>query len=186
MTNNDKYRSERYLFIHVDGQEEVVSAAENRSSYLNITEVNQVVKIFRHLSNVDNIFEKGNKLAILSQHEAQCNAIKKALAHENLSQTDITTVASFQGAECDYLIFSLVRSLPEHCLEHHPSREWCSENLGDITDHNHLNYAITRAKKGLFIIGNKHLLACDEAWRDLLNFYDRTRCIVDGKLFLCV
>jgi len=51
------------------------------------------------------------------------------------------------------VIFSLVRSLPQYRIEPHPTMGWCKENLGFITDHNQINVALTRAKKGLFIIG---------------------------------
>lgn len=59
----------------------------------------------------------------------------------------------FQGGEWDYVIFSLVRSLPDYRIEKSPTRGWCSQNLGFITDEHQINVALTRAKKGLFLIG---------------------------------
>lgn len=63
-------------------------------------------------------------------------------------------VTQFEGGEWDYVIFSLVRSLPEYRIEPLPTFGWCKENLGFITDAHQINVALTRARKGLIIIGN--------------------------------
>ena len=57
------------------------------------------------------------------------------------------------GGEWDYVIFSTVRSLPEYKIEKRPTLGWCKQNLGFITDQNQINVALTRARKGLIIIG---------------------------------
>ena len=59
------------------------------------------------------------------------------------------------GSEKDYVILSLVRSLPEKEIERNPSRSWLMEKLGFITDEHQINVALTRAKRGLCIIGKK-------------------------------
>ena len=61
------------------------------------------------------------------------------------------------GSEKDYVILSLVRSLPKREIERNPSREWRTENLGFITDEHQINVALTRAKRGLFIIGERSI-----------------------------
>lgn len=57
------------------------------------------------------------------------------------------------GGEWDYVIFSLVRSIPSYLIPEQPTRGWCLQNLGFITDKNQINVALTRARKGLVIIG---------------------------------
>lgn len=57
------------------------------------------------------------------------------------------------GGEWDYVIFSTVRSLPQSKIERKPTIGWCIHNLGFITDSNQVNVALTRARKGLIIIG---------------------------------
>lgn len=47
----------------------------------------------------------------------------------------------FQGAEKNYIIFSVVRSNQIGIL-------------GDLEDRNRINVALSRAKKGLIIVGN--------------------------------
>ena len=67
---------------------------------------------------------------------------------------------NFVGGEWDYVIFSLVRSLPEYRIEKNPTLGWCFQNLGFIIDMHQINVALTRAKKGLFIIGRIYLNFC--------------------------
>ena len=57
------------------------------------------------------------------------------------------------GGEWDYVIFSLVRSLPEYKIEGNPTMGWCKQNMGFITDKHQINVALTRARKGLIIVG---------------------------------
>lgn len=59
----------------------------------------------------------------------------------------------FTGGEWDYVIISLVRSLPDYRIEPKPTIGWCKQNLGFITDENQTNVALTRARKGLIVIG---------------------------------
>ena len=66
---------------------------------------------------------------------------------------NLTVIFLFLGSEKNYVILSLVRSLPEHEIERNPSRSWLMEKLGFITDEHQINVALTRAKRGLCIIG---------------------------------
>ena len=57
------------------------------------------------------------------------------------------------GDEWDYVILSLVRSMPEYEIEKSPSIGWCKRNMGFITDEHQINVALTRARLGLIILG---------------------------------
>ena len=65
----------------------------------------------------------------------------------------LSAVLFFSGSEWDYVILSTVRSLPRTQIENRPTNGWIRRNLGFISDENQVNVAITRAKKGLFLIG---------------------------------
>jgi len=62
---------------------------------------------------------------------------------------------SVSGNEWDYVILSTVRSLPQHKIDPHPTGQWRGEHIGFVGDEHQINVAITRAKKGLIIIGRR-------------------------------
>ena len=66
----------------------------------------------------------------------------------------------FAGGEWDYVILSTVRSLPSYKIEPNPTYGWRRQNLGFITDCNQVNVALTRARRGLFIIGELNNRRC--------------------------
>ncbi len=51
---------------------------------------------------------------------------------------------------------STVRSLPTYEIDKRPSIDWLKTNLGFIIDHHQINVALTRAKRGLIIVGKYH------------------------------
>ena len=53
------------------------------------------------------------------------------------------------------MILSTVRSLPDYEIDKRPSFGWLKRHLGFITDEHQINVALTRAKKGLIIVGEK-------------------------------
>jgi len=61
------------------------------------------------------------------------------------------------GSEWDYVVLSTVRSVDVQSIEaatsRHRTEKWRKQNLGIITDRHQINVAITRARKGLVIIG---------------------------------
>lgn len=59
----------------------------------------------------------------------------------------------FVGGEWNYVIFSTVRSLPRYRIEKRPTLGWCAKSLGFISDAHQINVALTRARRGLIIIG---------------------------------
>ncbi|XP_061168179.1 helicase with zinc finger domain 2-like [Saccostrea echinata] len=175
------------IFCHVEGEEEylTVSTEEgNEQSCSNKQEVDHVVKVFEYLVKYEKI-NPSNKQAIniMSQYNAQCTRIRKALLEKKYININVNTVVASQGGEWDYVIFSTARSLPDYRIEKQPTLGWCKQNLGFITDKHQINVALTRARRGLIIIGNKHLLSCDFVWRSLIKHYARFGCVTDVEHF---
>ena len=55
------------------------------------------------------------------------------------------------------MILSLVRSLNKDDLERDPSIYWLREHLGFLTDEHLMNVGLTRAQRGLCIIGMREI-----------------------------
>ena len=72
----------------------------------------------------------------------------------------VATVDSFQGHEKSFIIFSCVRNNTEN-------------KIGFLRDKRRLNVALTRAKHGLIVVGNKNVLRKgDPLWRDYIDYLE--------------
>ncbi|XP_069126954.1 3'-5' exoribonuclease HELZ2-like [Argopecten irradians] len=161
-------------FFHVEGKETTLDVSTedgNEKSKSNMDEARLVVKIFTRLVDTEKINQ--TDVRILSQYNAQRQLIQHKLVSETrYRDVRVDTVVASQGGESDYIILSTVRSMPRPLIEHRPALGWRLRHLGFITDTHQINVALTRAKKGLIIVGNKHLLRCDPTWEALLKFYE--------------
>ncbi|XP_056009192.1 helicase with zinc finger domain 2-like isoform X3 [Ostrea edulis] len=170
------------VFCHIEGEEEYLANTTeegNEMSKFNKAEIDQVEKVYLHLVKKEGIHPE--HINIMSQYNAQCSKIRERLRKHHVQH--VNTVVASQGGEWDYVVFSLVRSLPEYRIEPHPTKGWCKENLGFITDDHQINVALTRARKGLVIIGNKRLMMCSGRLKAMLDEYARHGCIEDAENF---
>lgn len=173
-----------HLFCHIEGEEEslLVSTEDgNEQSKSNMAEVEHMVKIYRYLTVIEGV--KPRNINVISQYNAQCNKLRQAFKERKIDNVLVNTVFSSQGGEWDYVLFSTVRSLPKMLIEPQPSIGWCKQNLGFIMDENQINVALTRARKGLIIIGNQDLLRCNKVWKELLDYYRRCHSVVNAGSF---
>ena len=77
---------------------------------------------------------------------------------ENCTFTpNVRHILCHAGSEWDYVILSLVRSLNKDDFEPEPSMYWLREHLGFLTDEHLMNVGLTRARKGLCIIGMREI-----------------------------
>lgn len=157
----------------------VTTEEGNERSKSNVKEKDKVVQVVKKL--LDCGVEKKSEILVLSPYRAQCHIIEQELAANKLSEVSVTSIVKSQGSEKDFVIISLVRSLPDSQIEHEPSRGWLKQNLGFVTDEHQINVALTRAKRGLCIIGNKNLLEVCEMWGYLIEHYQKKKCLVDGE-----
>uniref|UniRef100_F6XFV9 DNA2/NAM7 helicase-like C-terminal domain-containing protein n=4 Tax=Ciona intestinalis TaxID=7719 RepID=F6XFV9_CIOIN len=168
------------VFCHVVGEELSGYKMEHRGeSKTNKEEASRVILILRMLHYKLKI--PLSDIMILSPYKAQCSLIKDLInkARADLNKVDVGTVVTSQGGERDYVILSTVRSLKSHSIEENPGLHWLRINLGFVADAHQINVAITRARRGLCIVGNKDLLCKDpETWRDLLESYEQRRAVV--------
>ena len=80
----------------------------------------------------------------------RCNNSLRAINPDDRSlwrnlQIDIATVDSFQGRECDVVVYSTVRSNPER-------------GIGFLKDYRRINVALSRARELLVIVGDHFMM----------------------------
>ncbi|KAK7490439.1 hypothetical protein BaRGS_00018225 [Batillaria attramentaria] len=185
-----------HILVDVRGEEETLTVTTdegNERSKSNALEAEKVIEIFSYLKK-EQMVETAH-IKVLTQYNAQRHEIEEKLKklcgdrsqsvfdRYDVNKINVSTVVSSQGGEWDYVILSTVRSLPSYKIEPHPTHGWCRQNLGFITDKNQVNVALTRARKGLIIVGNKELLQCDDLWRHLVDRYEKLKCVREAEDF---
>ncbi|XP_072096397.1 3'-5' exoribonuclease HELZ2 [Mobula birostris] len=173
------------IFGHIVGSEIslMVSTEEgNENSRANKPEAEKTVNIVHQLllSNI-----KPSDIAVLTPYNAQMIEISKLFKAKGIKDVTVCTIVKSQGSEWRYVIFSVVRSLSKKDIDPQPSKSWLKQHLGFITDPNQVNVALTRAKEGLCILGNEHLLNCSYLWKHLLAHYKEKNSFVDAEQ-ICV
>ena len=69
---------------------------------------------------------------------------------------DIKWVYIYPGSEWDYVILCTVRSRNECDIDVKATADWQERYMGVLTDEQFINMALTRARKGLLIVGKSH------------------------------
>lgn len=84
-----------------------------------------------------------------------------------LSDLEIKSVDGFQGREKEVIVFSAVRSNP-------------SRKVGFLADYRRLNVALTRAKRGLVVVGDARTLRADPVWARWLQWAQQQGVVVNS------
>jgi len=137
-------------FLPVNGGEIL---SPDGASKENPVEASWVVKILLGLLETGEL--SAGDIGIITPYSGQVRAIRDSMP-ESLEGIEVRTVDGYQGREKEVIIFSCVRSNNNGVL-------------GFLSDARRLNVALTRAKRGLIVVGNPDTLRCDgnwEAWLD--------------------
>ncbi len=112
---------------------------------------------------------KPKQIAALTPYHAHQVALLHRIRLEDLplAAADVSTIDGFQGQEKDVIILSCVRSALNN--NPHSSRQ----GIGFLTDYRRVNVALTRARHGLFLIGNPETLVNCPLWARLLAHLSR-------------
>ncbi|KAK3594867.1 hypothetical protein CHS0354_005940 [Potamilus streckersoni] len=178
--------SKPVLFLNQIGMEEVTgsSYSQDREHFVKNTQESELaVRIAGMLVRRNNVRE--TSIVILVLQQAQCDDVQQRLQQQGYQNITTSTALGAQGQEWDYVIFSTVRSQPKSEIERKPTNDWKKLNLGLLCDEHQVNVVLTRARKGLIIIGNKHLLQCEnKIWKKLLTDYGKDGKLVEASTFL--
>ena len=85
-------------------------------------------------------------VGVISGYQAQVSELTRRIDPDNPTrwqnlQIEVATVDSFQGRECDVVVYSTVRSNPQR-------------NIGFLRDYRRINVALSRARNLLIIVGD--------------------------------
>jgi ATP-dependent RNA/DNA helicase IGHMBP2 len=102
---------------------------------------------------------QNHEIAVISPYRAQVTRMQEAL--KELSNIEVNTIDSFQGQEADVVYISLVRSNADG-------------EIGFLKDYRRMNVAMTRAKKGLIVIGDSATLANDTFYAQWMDWVEKS------------
>ncbi len=143
-------------FLPVEG-EEVLSP--DGASKENPAESAWVVKILSDFVEAGGLAI--DDIGIVTPYAGQVRSIRDMLP-ESLQSVEVRTVDGYQGREKGVVIFSCVRSNKDG-------------NVGFLSDRRRLNVALTRARRGLVVIGNPETLGHEKNWRAWLEHVRRRK-----------
>ena len=148
----------RLGFIDIKGKEEI---EPNSHSYYNSIEVNFVMTLLVSVLNQSTL--SPISIGIITPYDAQKRMIRKTItnAYSELPESIVIvdTVDGFQGMERDLIVFSFVRSNS-------------GGKIGFVNDSRRINVILTRARKGLVVIGNSECMKGNKIWKKWISFID--------------
>jgi len=103
------------------------------------------------------------EIGVVTPYVAQVRILKRMLRNivpdgADPELLEVASVDNFQGREKDLIVFSAVRSNRTGVV-------------GFLADWRRLNVMLTRARRGIVIVGNSRTLKTDEHWAKWLEFY---------------
>ena len=115
-----------------------------------------------------------NQITILSMYSRQLLKMKKLMPRKIFEGIKVTSVDNFQGEENDIIILSLVRSNDK-------------KTVGFLKESNRVCVALSRAKMGLFVIGNFSLMkeAGGTIWKAIIGDMEEKELVGTGLPLYC-
>jgi len=142
------------------------SSAEDGSgeSKRNSGEAHALIALLRSVLSAGELLP--SDVGVITPYSAQVAQLRQmAAALPGGRAVEIMTVDGFQGREKELIIFSAVRS-------------GRSGSLGFVADERRLNVMLTRAKRGLVVIGDPRTLVHSRHWADWLSFIEKAHAVV--------
>ena len=132
------------------------SSAPNRTenrvgeSFANSTEADVVLELLGKMEEKCRQHRRRASVAVISGYSAQVELLSTRIDAEDNNrwrnlQIEIATVDSFQGRECDGVVYSTVRSNSER-------------RIGFLKDRRRINVALSRARDLLVVVGDSYMM----------------------------
>lgn len=103
---------------------------------------------------------------MVTPYSAQVRIVYDCLAARGVdtASIEVSSVDGFQGREKELIIFSSVRSNEGRIL-------------GFTSDWRRLNVSLTRARRGLIVIGSEFTLSADKIWSKWVRFVKKNKSV---------
>ncbi|KAK5989570.1 putative RNA-dependent RNA polymerase 1 [Cladobotryum mycophilum] len=139
--NVNSERFVRMVFIECSEREELGGKSKANKTQADLCL--SICKLLRAASAATHQYGETPSLAVLTPYTRQAQLLKGLLA--GIEKVEVSSIDGFQGREADVVIFVTVR-----CNE--------SREIGFLKDSRRMNVALTRARLGLIVIGNRATL----------------------------
>lgn len=109
-----------------------------------------------------------SSVAVLTPYSAQLRLLEEGWRRSKVecaTEVTLSSIDGYQGREADLVIMSVVR-----CND--------KQQLGFVADQRRLNVALTRARRGLVVVGNAATLSADPTWARLLQWLGKKGVLV--------
>ena len=110
------------------------------------------------------------RITVITPYIGQMFKLRERFRELHISDVRITPIDGYQGEENYIILLSLVRS----------------KKLGFVKDENRICVALSRAKCGLYCIGNFTLFKRCKLWSDILNDINSNGCLGNSLPLQCV
>ena len=142
-----------YSVVNVDGTE-----AMEGTSFFNEGEARRVKQLLEFLRDKGmRVVGETAQVGVITGYAAQVRCIKALLKTTTVEGADVKTVDGFQGSERDVIIVSIVRAND-------------TGRVGFWGQERRLNVALTRARFGLVVLGNKRTMAMSACMQHFAYF----------------
>uniref|UniRef100_A0A8C2SUE6 Zinc finger NFX1-type containing 1 n=1 Tax=Coturnix japonica TaxID=93934 RepID=A0A8C2SUE6_COTJA len=153
------------FFVEHDFPEQDIQEGK---SHQNIHEAQFVVELCKYFLCQD---YQPSQITILTTYTGQLFCLRKLMPAKTFAGVKVYVVDKYQGEENDIILLSLVRSNKE-------------ERIGFLQIPNRICVALSRAKKGLYCIGNMRMLSKVPLWSKIIHTL-REKGNIGRSLTLC-
>ena len=127
---------------------------ESGSSRSNMDEAAVVVKVVNDLLAPGDL--SSEEIGVISPYAGQVRLIR-SMVDEQIEGLEVKSVDGYQGREKEIIVLSTVRANE-------------AGKVGFLSNYRRLNVALTRAKRGLIVIGDDRTLRNDPTWASWLDW----------------
>ncbi|KAJ8042127.1 NFX1-type zinc finger-containing protein 1 [Holothuria leucospilota] len=155
------------FFIDHSFTEDLSDNAKSRSNY---HEATFLYALFKYLLKQG---YSSSQITILTAYRGQVRTFSQIMEGKHFREARVCPIDNFQGEENDIILFSFVRSNEEG-------------NIGFLKVSNRICVAFSRARKGLYCIGNFTLMSKQNPlWKAIINDLHKRKCIGPHLKLVC-